>query len=123
MLTIALIVLTVTAVGGLSLFAMYDWIKPTGAVWAPGAAHGALGLAGFVIMLAGLAGPPRGVSMGAGQFGVIGAGMIAIGLLLGAAVFVGRLRRKPPVSLVLGIHATLAVGGLVMLAAYVAAPA
>jgi hypothetical protein len=122
MLTWSLIVLAATAVGGLSLFALYDWVKPHGVVWLPGAAHGALGIVGFLMLLAGLAGPTRGASMGAGQFGLIGAAMIGLGLLLGATLFFCRVRRKAPPGVVLGIHATLAVGGLVMLAAYVAAP-
>jgi hypothetical protein len=122
MLTYSLIVLTVAAIGGLSLFALYDWVKPSGAIWWPGAAHGGLGLLGFALLLAALRGPPRGVSMGAGQFGVIAAVFVGLGLSLGALVFIGRLRRRPPVSLVIGIHAAFAVGGIVMLAAYAASP-
>jgi hypothetical protein len=118
----SLIVLTAAAVGGLSLFALYEWVKPRGSVWWPGAAHGALGLLGFALLLAALRGPPRGVSMGADQFGLIAAVLVGLGLLLGAVVFIGRLRRRPPVSLVIGIHAAFAVGGIVMLAAYAASP-
>jgi hypothetical protein len=123
LLALAAIVLTATAIGGLSLFALYDWFKPTGRVWPPGAMHGGLGLVGFAMLLAGLlGGPVRGARMGASQFGAIGAALIGAGLSLGAVAFAARLRGRSPAGVVLGIHASLAVGGLVMLAAYLAAP-
>jgi hypothetical protein len=122
MLTLSAIVLAATALFGLCLFALYQWTEANGRIWLPGMAHGLLGAVGFVLLLLGLRGPPRGVAMGAGQFGVIAAGLVACGLLLGGLVFLGRLRRRPPAALVIGLHATLAVGGLVMLAAYLSAP-
>ena len=117
------IVLTATVLLGLTLFALAQWSRPAGRVWLPGATHGLLGLAGFVLLLRGLGGPPRGLSTGASQFGAIGAVMVGSGLLLGGLVFVGRWRGRPPSPMLLGIHASIAVGGLVMLAAYLAAPA
>jgi hypothetical protein len=123
MLTLSAIVLTVTALGGLCLFALYQWTRPAGRVWLPGVAHGGLGLAGFVLLLIGLAGPPRGVATGSGQFGMIGAVMIGVGFMFGVLLAAARWRGGPPSAMVLGIHASIAVGGLVMLAAYLSAPA
>ncbi len=117
-LTLSLIVLGVTALFGLILFALYQFGRSTGRIWWPGAAHGALGLTGLLLLLAGMGGPPRGVASGAAGFGVIAAWMIGLGFALGALLFVCRLRRRPPASVVIGVHATLAVGGIVMLAAY-----
>ena len=121
MLTWAFSILGLAAIGGIALVALSQWRHPTGRIWLPGAAHGLTGLAGFVLLLLGLRGPPRGVQIGASGFGAVAAALIGLGLVLGLAVVVSRLRRRPISPLALGIHATLAIAGLVMLAAYVAA--
>ncbi|WP_158742705.1 hypothetical protein [Acidisphaera sp. L21] len=87
--------------------------------WAVGAAHGGLALVTFVLLLVGLRGPARGVEFGAGAFGRIAAVLVAITLLIGAGLLAARLRRRAPSPLVIGLHATLGVAALVMLAAYV----
>ncbi len=74
-----------------------------------------------MLLLAGLGGPARGVAEGAGSFGMVAAGFVAGAVLLGSLVFVAGLRRRAPSMLALGVHATLAVGGVVMLLAYLAA--
>jgi hypothetical protein len=121
MLTVSLILVGLAALGGLLLLALYQWMKPAGRVWLPGAVHGLVGLAGFFFLLPVLGGPPRGVASGAGQFGAIAACLLGAGLLLGGWVVVARFRRRQPSTMVLGLHATLAVAGLVMLAAYASA--
>ncbi len=63
----------------------------------------------------------RSRSLGRGRSGWWPPGSSACAVLLGLAVFAARLRRRPPSTLALGVHATLAVGGLVMLAAYLSA--
>ena len=84
----------------------------------PGLAHGSFGVAGFVLLLAGLRGPPRGVQQGAGSFGLVAAVFVGLALVGGGLLYAARLRRRPPAVLVIGVHATLGVAGLVMLAAY-----
>ena len=84
----------------------------------PGLLHGLLGVAGFGLLLAGLGGPARGVQQGAGSFGVIAAVFVGAALLGGLLLYAARLRRRPPAVLVIGLHATAGVAGLVMLAAY-----
>ncbi len=121
MLTWAFSVLGLAAIGGVALVALSQWRRPTDRVWLPGVAHGLTGLAGFILLLLGLRGPPRGVQIGASGFGAVAAVLIGLALALGLAVVVSRLRRRPVSPLALGIHATLAVAGLVMLAAYVSA--
>jgi hypothetical protein len=91
---------------------------PTRLRW-PGLLHGALGIAAFAALLAGLGGPARGVASGASGFGVIAAIFVGVAVLLGLLLFSARMRRRPPSMLVVGLHASVAVGGLVMLAAYV----
>ncbi len=114
--------LGVSVLTGIALLALYQWVKPAGRIWLPGAAHGLIGVAGSGLLLAGLQGPARGVHSGAGSFGTIAAVLLAGALALGLLVAAGRLRRKRPSALVLGLHATLAVTGLTLLAAYVSAP-
>jgi hypothetical protein len=121
MLTLSLVILGIAALAGIGLLALYQWVKPTGRVWIPGAVHGGIGLIGFLTLLPALRGPPRGVASGASNFGSIAAIMLALGLALGGLAALARLRRRSPGALVLGLHATLAVAGLVMLAAYASA--
>ncbi len=114
-------VLGVTALGGMLLFALYGRIASRGGIWLPGALHGALGVAGLLLLLAGLSGPARGVTTGVASFGRVAAVLVGVAALAGAVVFVGRLRGRGPSAVVLGVHASLAVAGLVMLVAYVGA--
>jgi len=116
------LILGVSVLTGIALLALYQWVKPAGRIWLPGAAHGLIGVAGSGLLLGGLQGPARGVHSGAGSFGTIAAVLLAGALALGLLVAAGRLRRKRPSALVLGIHATLAMTGLTLLAAYVSAP-
>lgn len=90
--------------------------------WSVAALHGLLGLGGLAVLLPALRGPPRGVRMGAEYFGAIAAVLLAAALIAGAGPVVARLRRRPVPVLVLGLHATLAIMGLVMLIAYVSMP-
>jgi hypothetical protein len=88
--------------------------------WPAWGLHGVLGVAGFAALVLGLRGPPRGVAMGVSGFGRFAAVALVAALLLGAVILSGRLRRRPISVLTLGLHATLAIGGVVVLAAYVA---
>lgn len=87
------------------------------------AAHGVLGAAGLAALVPVLEEPPRGVAMGAGSFGAIAAVLLAAALLAGFGAWLARRRRAALASLVLGLHATLAVSGFVLLAVYAAMPA
>jgi hypothetical protein len=80
--------------------------------------HGALGVAGLVLLLLALRGPPRGVEMGAGHFGIIAAWLLALALLFGLLMLGRALRRGTIPGAAVGIHATLAIAGFVMLVAY-----
>ncbi len=121
MLTWSAVVLSVAVLGGLGLVALSQAASPLRRLRWPGLLHGLLGLAGFVLLLAGLGGPVRGVQQGAGSFGFIAAGFMGAAVVLGMLVFAARLRHRTPSTLAVGVHATLAVGGMVMLAAYLSA--
>lgn len=86
------------------------------------ALHGALALTGFVLLLIFLAHPlpPQLEIYGASTMGRIAAGFLVLALLTGLLPLNARLRRRPlPVpSLVIGMHATMAISGIVILAAF-----
>lgn len=86
--------------------------------WPVRALHGTLGVAGFVTLLLSLGGPPRGEAMGVASFGRFAAVLLGLALLLGVSILrhLRRYRRLP--ILIGGVHATIAIGGIVILAAY-----
>jgi hypothetical protein len=83
-----------------------------------GALHGILGAIGLTALVLALRGPPRGEAMGVGAFGHIAAVLLLLALLSGAAVLAVALRYRWVPGLVIGIHATIAISGMVILAAY-----
>ena len=83
-----------------------------------GALHGLVGLIGLAALLLALRGPPRGVAMGVGAFGRIAAALLVLALLAGLMILITRLGARRIPALVISIHATIAVSGIVILAAY-----
>lgn len=90
--------------------------------WLPGALHGLAGLSGAALLLASLGGPARGLQLGMGQFGLVAAAMVGVGLLIGLGLLARNLAGRPAPVLVVGLHATIAIMGYVVLVAYLAAP-
>jgi len=86
--------------------------------WPLGALHGLLGIGGLICLLLALRGPARGLAQGTASFGAIAATLFALAALAGGGILVRHLRRKRRAGALIGIHATLAVGGFVILAAY-----
>ncbi len=88
--------------------------------WRPtvGVLHGLIGAAALVALILTLGGPPRGVDMGVGSFGRIAAWLLGTALLMGLGIVAVRLRTRRVPAFVIGIHATIAISGIVMLAAY-----
>ena len=103
---------------GLVLVVLSQTMDPARQPLWPGAVHGAVGVVAFVLLLLGLHGSARGVLAGAGSFGAAAAWLTAATLCLGGWLAAGRLRRRPPAMVVIGVHATLGVAALVMLATY-----
>ena len=87
--------------------------------WPLGALHGLIALAGLGLLGIALRGPPRGLDQGTGSFGAIAAALIALAALVGLAQLAARLRKRRLSGMLIGIHATLAIGGFVILLAYV----
>ena len=56
--------------------------------------------------------------MGVGSFGAIAAVLLAVALLAGLIILAIRSRARQVSGLIIGIHATIAISGVVVLAAY-----
>jgi hypothetical protein len=86
--------------------------------WLFGALHGILGVIGLATLLLSLSGPPRGEAMGVGAFGRIAAVLLTLAALAGLAMVIASRRRRRIPGLAIGIHAMIAISGVVVLAAY-----
>jgi hypothetical protein len=120
MLMAAFITLTLAVLAGATLGILY-LRGPTAAAapWPIAALHGLLGVAGIGCLVVSLGGPPRGVRFGVGSFGTISAVLLALAALAGLGVLFRHRVRRQRAGTLIGLHATLAIGGFVILAAYV----
>jgi hypothetical protein len=124
MLTAAFAILTVAVALGAVLAVLHlrtnrTATPPRPPPWPLGALHGILALAGLGCLALALRGPPRGVQQGTASFGIIAAVLFVLAALLGARLLAARIFKKPIGGGTIAIHATLAVSGFVILAAYV----
>ncbi len=87
--------------------------------WPFGALHGLTAVIGLGMLAFALRGPPRGVEQGVGSFGTIAAVLLALAALIGLMQLAARLRQRRLSGGLIGMHATLAVGGFVILLVYV----
>ncbi len=124
MLTAAFVILTLAVALGAVLAVLH--LRPTRTAtppllpgWPLGALHGSLALTGLACLALALRGPPRGVQQGTASFGLIAAVLFVLAALLGARLLAARIFNKPIGGGTIAIHATLAVSGFVILAAYV----
>ena len=83
-----------------------------------GVVHGILGAVGLAALLLALRGPARGVALGVGSFGRIAAGLLVVALVAGLVILGMRWRDRRLPGAVIGVHATIAISGIVILAAY-----
>jgi hypothetical protein len=118
MLTIAFISLSLAVALG-SLLAVLD--MPTGKAtprWPLAALHAIVALGGLGALALALRGPARGLDQGTASFGMISAWLLAAAAVLGLSLLAARLRKRRLSGFQIGVHATLAVSGFVLLAAY-----
>lgn len=119
MLTIAFGIFTIAVLLGAALAVLHlrtnRMVAPP---WPLGALHGILALTGLACLALALRGPPRGVEQGTASFGIIAAVLFVLAALFGARLLAARIFRKPIGGGTIAIHATLAVTGFVILAAY-----
>jgi hypothetical protein len=90
--------------------------------WYAGALHGALGACGFAVLVVALGAPARSRATGTASFGVLAAVFFAIALLSGVGLLIQRFRKRPLPGVLIGAHATIAIGALVILSAYLVLP-
>ena len=88
------------------------------AAWPVGILHGLFGSIGLIALVFALRGPPHGAAAGVAGFGRIAAVLLAAALMASLPLVLARLRRRPPPGLLIGVHASLAISGIVLLAAY-----
>ena len=117
MLIAAFIVLGSATLLGSMLAVLH--LRSASPAWPLGGLHGLLGLAGLGCLAAALGGPPRGLATGTAAFGVIAAALLAVAALVGGAMLLQRLRKRRLSGVLIGIHATIAVSGFAVLAAYI----
>lgn len=86
--------------------------------WWLAALHALSGLGGLGLLALALRGPARGLEQGTASFGTISATLIVLAALFGGLILKRRFKHQHTSTLI-GIHATLAVSGVVVLAAYV----
>lgn len=91
------------------------------APWTLAALHGVIGIGGLCCLVLALRGPPRGLDQGTAAFGVISATLLALGAFIGLSILLMRRGKRRRAGTLIGLHATLAIGGFVVLAAYVLA--
>lgn len=85
----------------------------------PGIAHGTIALAGLAVLGFALGVPAPGSHAGDASFGLVALILVALAALVGAAIFTLRLRGKTyQRNALIGVHATLAISGFVILSAY-----
>jgi hypothetical protein len=120
MLLIAFIVFVVVVLLGCALAVLH--LRSNRAATPPSplaALHGFLAIVGLCCLALAPRGPPRGLAQGMASFGVIAATLITLAALVGVGLLATHILKKRITGGMIGIHATLAVSGFVILAAYV----
>ena len=121
MVTVALILLLIAVLFGCWLaFLHFDGRPPAGVPGVLALMHAGPAVVGFLLFAVSFRGhPSSAVSEGTAVFGTTALGLLAAAAAIGVALLVRfRIRKKGAEALV-GIHATLAVSGIVILAVYV----
>ena len=122
MLNVAFTVVAVAVLLGTTLAVQYlrgGIEHPT--PWTLAALHGVIGIGGLCCLVLALRGPPHGLGQGTASFGVIAATLLALAALAGLGILLIRRGKKQRAGTLIGLHATLAISGFVVLAAYLVA--
>ncbi|MGB7036326.1 MAG: hypothetical protein WBD71_12450 [Xanthobacteraceae bacterium] len=120
MLTLAFAVLVIAVLLGSVLFVMHLRNDPRSAArWRLAGLHGLVGIGGLVCLLFALHNPSLQPDPGTAGFGGISLVLIALAALFGGGIFVARVANSRRAGALIGVHATIAISGFVILAAYV----
>jgi hypothetical protein len=119
MLTAALAILAIAVLLGCLLAILYLRADGAAAPWPLAAFHGFVAVVGLFCLALALRGPVRGVEQGTADFGIYAVTLIGAAALIGVLLFVSHILKRRIPGLLVGIHATLAIGGFAILAAYI----
>jgi hypothetical protein len=119
MLIAAFVILAVAVLLGSVLAVLNLQTEGSTPLWSLAALHGLLAVGGLGCLALALRGPPRGLDQGVASFGIIATVLITLAALIGVVLLATRIFKTRIAGIMIGIHATLAVGGFVILAAYV----
>jgi hypothetical protein len=119
MLIAAFVILAVAVLLGSVLAVLHLQTESRAPPWSLAALHGLLAIGGLGCLALALRGPPRGPAQGAASFGIIAAVLITLAASVGVALLATRVFKRRVAGTMIGIHATLAVSGFVILVAYV----
>lgn len=120
MLVAAFAILAVVVLLGSVLAVLY--LRTNGTApppWPLAALHGFLAIGGLCCLALALRGPPRGLDQGTASFGIIAATMITMAALIGGGLLVANIFGRRIAGAMIGVHATVAVSGFVVLTVYV----
>jgi hypothetical protein len=119
MLTLAVEILGAGVVVGMTLavIALMAPAKPPARILA--SLHGLLVTAGYAILIDALmTEPARGTMTGTQSFGLVAAVLLGIAIALGIASLVLHMRQRRMPGVMIGVHASVAIAGYVMLFVY-----
>jgi hypothetical protein len=119
MLITAFLILAAAVLLGSVLAVLYSQREGSTPPWSLAALHGLLAIGGLSCLALALRGPSRGLDQGVASFGIIAALLITLAALIGVALLAKRIFKTRIAGIMIGIHATLAVSGFVILTAYV----
>ena len=80
--------------------------------------HGLLALGGLAVLIPALGASPRAAAAGAGSFGLVAAIALALAALPGLLLFAQHLKGRKLAGSLVGLHASLAITGFVILLTY-----
>jgi hypothetical protein len=119
MLTAAFVILAIAVLLGCLLAISYLRTEGAAAPWPLATLHGLVAVMGLFCLALALRGPLRGAEQGTADFGIFAVTLIGTAALIGVLLLVTHLLKRRIPGLLIGIHATLAVSGFAILAAYV----
>ncbi len=119
MLRLSLILLGIAMLFGFGLAALHLRESDKAPPLLARVAHGALGAAGLAALLLTLGQPAQGVNEGVGTFRLDAVVLLGAALLLGLGILVTFRVAPKSAGAVIALHATIAMFGLAILAAYV----
>lgn len=83
--------------------------------------HGIAALSSYGVLVVALTGPPRGAATGTQSFGLTAAILLLVAAAIGLLSLMLHYRRKRMPGIAIGIHASVAIFGYVILAVYLLA--